>query len=72
MHDGKLLGDHEMQRAESNGAGPDIQSARSASRASLRAIIIFCAVGAICSLFVPVSYLHIEQTAVLLAQAPLS
>jgi len=73
MHDRKLLSDHEMESAEIAEQGPStIASARTRSRTNFWAILGFCVAGLICSLFVPASYLHMEQTSALIAEAPLS
>jgi hypothetical protein len=71
MHDTKLLGDREM------GSAATIAQASSAIQATARrsnfwAIVGFCVAGLVFSLFVPASYLHMEQTPSLLAEAPLS
>jgi len=72
MHDTKLLSD-EMESAALNSPMATIRSVEHTTRrANLWTVIGFCVFGIICSLFVPASYLHIEQTAALLAQAPLS
>jgi hypothetical protein len=72
MHDCRLLSDNEMEIAELSGqAMPAIQAAnRDTTRANFWAVIAFCAMGLICALHVPSSYLHIEQTSALLAEAP--
>ena len=74
MHDRKLLSDNEPEIAELSGhAMPANQaSKRVTTRANFWAIITFSVVGLICALYVPSAYLHIEQTSVLLAEAPLS
>jgi hypothetical protein len=74
MHDRRLLSDNGTGIAELSGqAVPAIQATkRGATRANFWTIIAFCAVGLICALYVPSSYLHIEQTSALLAEAPLS
>jgi CBS-domain-containing membrane protein len=73
MHDRKLLSDHEMESVEIAGQGLSaIASARTRARANFWAILGFCVAGLICSLFVPASYLHMEQTSALIAEAPLS
>jgi hypothetical protein len=61
-----------MEIAELSGqAVPAIQVAkRGTTRANFWAIIAFCAMGLICALHVPSSYLRIEQTSALLAEAP--
>jgi hypothetical protein len=71
MHDRKLLSDHETESAEVAGQGlAAIPLTR--ARTNFWAILGFCVAGLICSLFVPASYLHIEQTSALIAEAPLS
>lgn len=72
MHDCKLLSDNEM--AELSGrTAPAIQATkRGPTRANFWTIVAFCVAGLICALYVPSSYLHIEQTSALLAEAPLS
>jgi hypothetical protein len=74
MHDRKLLSDNDLDAAALAGrAQPAGQPAKHVTtRASFWAVIGFCTVGLICSLYVPSSYLHLEQTSVLLAQTPLS
>jgi hypothetical protein len=71
MHDCRLLSDNEMEIAElSRQAVPATQAAkRGTTRANFWAIIAFCAMGLICALHVPSSYLHIEQTSALLADS---
>lgn len=73
MHDTKLLSDNDLERAaitaqRSSAIRP---ASRVPSRANVWAIVGFCVVGTICSLFVPSSYLHIEQSSTLTAEAPL-
>jgi hypothetical protein len=74
MHDSKLLGDHGLEGQIT--ARDSSTVARSAGRAPSRnhfwAIVGFCVVGLIGSLFVPASYLHTEQTSAVAAEAPLS
>jgi hypothetical protein len=54
-------------------AGQDLSAIASARmRTNFWAILGFCVAGLICSLFVPASYLHMEQTSALIAEAPLS
>jgi type VI protein secretion system component VasF len=74
MHDGRLLSDNEMEIAELTGQTvPAIQATkRLTGRVNFWAIVAFCVAGLVCALYVPSSYLHIEQTSVLLAEAPLS
>jgi hypothetical protein len=74
MHDRKLLSDNELDGAALAGrAQPAGQPAKHVTtRASFWAVIGFCVTGLICSLYVPSSYLYIEQTSALLAEAPLS
>lgn len=74
MHDRKLLSDNGPEGAEITARGlPAVQPAeRPPSRTPFWAIVGFCIAGLICSLFVPASYLHIEQTATMIAEAPLS
>lgn len=74
MHDCKLLGDNEMETAGLSGQAVfAIQATkRGMPSANFWAIIAFCAAGLICALYVPSSYLHIEQTPALPAEAPLS
>jgi hypothetical protein len=74
MHDCRLLSDSEMEIAERSGqAVPAIQAVkRGTTHANFWAVIAFCVAGLICALYVPSSYLHIEQTPALLAEAPLS
>jgi hypothetical protein len=72
MHDRKLLGDSELDDAELSGkalTGPE--SKAKTMRANFWTVLGFCATGLMCSLYVPSSYLHLEQTGVLLIQAPL-
>jgi hypothetical protein len=74
MHNRGLLSENDREIAELSGqAVPVIQtSKRMATRATFWIIIAFCVTGLICSLYVPSSYLYIEQTPALLAEAPLS
>jgi hypothetical protein len=74
MHDRKLLGDHELESAEVivRGSSAVRATARARAWSNVWAIVGFCVAGLICSMFVPASYLHIEQTSALIAQAPLS
>jgi CBS-domain-containing membrane protein len=73
MHDRKLLSDNELDGAALIGpALPATPSTkRTAKHAGFWAVIGFCVTGLVCSLYVPSSYLHLEQTAALLNQAPL-
>jgi CBS-domain-containing membrane protein len=68
MHDRKLLSNNELDGAELSGQTvPAIQSTKpSTMRASFWAVIGFCVTGLVCSIYVPSSYLHLEQTAALL------
>ncbi|HZC54878.1 MAG TPA: hypothetical protein VE396_02365 [Xanthobacteraceae bacterium] len=73
MHDRKLHCDDELDGGEPSGfALPATPSTkRTTTRASIWAVIGFCVIGLVCSLYVPSSYLLLEQTAALLNQAPL-
>jgi hypothetical protein len=74
MHDRSLLSDNELDAAALAGQPrPAVQpSKRVTTRANFWAVVGFCVTGLICSLYVPSSYLRIEQTAGSLAQMPLS
>lgn len=72
MHDTKLLSDNDLERAaviaqRSSAIRPN---GRAPSRTNVWTIVGFCVAGIICSLFVPASYLHIEQSSTLTAEAP--
>lgn len=74
MHDTKLLSDTDLDRAgitaqRSSAIRP---ASRVPSQANVWTIVGFCVVGMICSLFVPSSYLHFEQSSTLAAEAPLT
>lgn len=74
MHDTKLLSENDLERAaiiaqRSSAIRP---AGRAPSRTNVWAIVSFCVVGLICSLFVPASYLHIEQSSTITAEAPQS
>jgi hypothetical protein len=71
MHDRKLV--NELDGAELDGRTvPATQSReRPTAAANFWAIIGFCVTGLACSIYVPSSYLHLEQTAVLLIKASL-
>ncbi len=74
MHDRGLLSENDLEIAELSGqAAPALQaSKRIAPRATFWIVIAFCVTGLICSLYVPSSYLYIEQTPALRAEPPLS
>ena len=69
MHDRKLLSDSELDDAELSGqALPAIQSRKhSTTRTGFWAVIGFCMTGLACSMYVPSSYLLLEQAAVMLS-----
>ncbi len=71
MHDTKLLiGNEPESAAPSSNVAPS--RAHVPARSNFWAIVGLCVVGLVCSLFVPASYLHMEQTSTLLLQEPLS
>ena len=73
MHDRKLLSADELDGAELSGQAPIASESpkRTTTRANFWAIMGFCMTGLVCSMYVPSSYLHLEQTAALLFQAPI-
>jgi hypothetical protein len=77
MHDRKLLSTDELDGAELSAQAPiaaqstSRTSSRTSSRANFWVIMGFCVTGLICSMYVPSSYLNLEQTAALLTQAPI-
>jgi hypothetical protein len=73
MHDRKLLGDNELDGAELGGRTVSATQSpeRQTAAANFWAIIGFCVTGLACSIYVPSSYLHLEQTAGLLIKASL-
>ena len=73
MHDRKLLSTDELDGAELSAQAPIAaqSTSRTSSRANFWAIMAFCVTGLICSMYVPSSYLNLEQTAALLTQAPI-
>ena len=73
MHDRKLLSTDELDGAELSAQAPIAaqSTSRTSSRANFWVIMGFCVTGLICSMYVPSSYLNLEQTATLLTQAPI-
>jgi hypothetical protein len=73
MHDRKLLSDHELESTEIALRGlPAVPATgRAPVRSNFWAVVGFCVVGLICSMFAPASYLHLEQTSTLITQAPI-
>jgi hypothetical protein len=73
MHDRKLLGDNELDGAEPRSRIASAKQSREhpTAAANFWAIIGFCVTGLACSIYVPSSYLHLEQTAGLLINASL-
>ncbi len=69
MHDRKLLSDSELDGVEISGDTlPAMQTTkRDTMRANFWAVIGFCVIGLAGAMFVPSSYLHLEQTSALLS-----
>ena len=69
MHDRKLLSDNELHGAELSGQALPamLSTSHNKMRANFWAIVGFCVTGLVCSIYVPSSYLHLEQTAALLS-----
>jgi hypothetical protein len=69
MHDRKLLSDSELDGAEPSGQAVSATQSRKhpTTRASFWAVVGFCMTGLVCSMYVPSSYLLLEQTAALLS-----
>jgi hypothetical protein len=69
MHDRKLLGENELHGAELSGQTLPtmLPTGHNTIRANFWAVIGFCVTGLVCSIYVPSSYLHLEQTAALLS-----
>ena len=67
MHDTKLLVDSEPEGAAMAAKGSIATRAgeRATSRNNFWAIVGLCVVGLVCSLYVPTSYLQIEQNSAL-------
>ncbi len=71
MHDTKLLISNEPENAAQSSNAAQSR-AHVPALSNSWAVVGLCVAGLICSLFVPASYLHIEQTSPLLLQEPLS
>jgi hypothetical protein len=69
MHDRKLLSDSQLDDADLSGQAPPATQSRKhpTPRAGFWAVIGFCVTGLVCSMYVPSSYLVLEQTAALLS-----
>jgi CBS-domain-containing membrane protein len=74
MHDSKLLSDNEVGSTEIRGQTSVAVQAmkRQNLRANFWTIVGFCVAGLICSVIIQTSYLRMERTSVMLAEAPLS
>ena len=72
MHDSKLLGDNEVGSTEIRGQATNVVAPASGRRANFWTIVGFCVAGLLCSVIIQTSYLHMERTSVILAEAPLS
>ena len=72
MHDSKLLSDNEVGSTEIGGQAASVVAQASGRRANFWTIVGFCVAGLICSVIIQTSYLHMEKTSVMLAEAPLS
>jgi hypothetical protein len=72
MHDSKLLGDNEVGSTEMRGRAISVSAPESGRRANFWTIVGFCVAGLLCSVIIQTSYLHMERTSVILAEAPLS